>query len=117
MDWIDNGEFEIVYHFWSYNRKVIVSTKVRIPREEEPHYTSISSLWQPAKFFERDIHEMFGIVFDGNNDMEKFILTEWKGMPPMRKDFITREYALNHFHFKDYHPDWLEELEKAGKQK
>ncbi|RKX85589.1 MAG: NADH-quinone oxidoreductase subunit C [Spirochaetes bacterium] len=117
VDWIDDNEFELVYHFWSYNRKVIVSAKVRIPREDEPHYTSISHLWQPAKFFERDIHEMFGIVFDGNDDMEKFILTEWKGEPPMRKDFITREYALNHFHFKDYHPDWLKELENAGEQK
>lgn len=116
VDWIDDNEFELVYHFWSYTRKVIVSAKVRIPRGEEPHYTSISRLWQPAKFFERDIHEMFGIVFDGNDDMERFILTEWKGMPPMRKDFITREYALNNFHFKDYHPDWLKELEKSGEK-
>ena len=115
VDWIDDGEFELVYHFWSYNRKVLVSARIRIPRAQEPHFETITHLWQPAKFFERDIHEMFGIVFDGNDDLERFILTDWTGPPPMRKDFITREYAMNHFHFRDYHPQWLQELEKAGR--
>ncbi len=114
VDWIDENEFELVYHFWSYSRKVLVSARIRIPRENEPHFETLTHLWQPARFFERDIHEMFGIVFDGNDDLEKFILTEWKGPPPMRKDFITREFALNFYHFKEYRPEWLKELEKSG---
>jgi len=116
VDWIDDGEFELVYHFWSYSRKVLLSAKVRIPRGEEPHFESISNLWQAAKFFERDIHEFFGIVFDGCEDLGKFILTDWDGPPPMRKDFITREYALNHFHYMEYNPDWLKELMEKGQQ-
>ena len=115
VDWIEEAEFELVYHFWSYNRKILVSARIRIPRTEDAHFDTITHLWQPAKFFERDIHEMFGVVFDGNEDLERFILTDWTGPPPMRKDFITREYAMNHFHFRDYHPQWLEELKKAGR--
>ena len=114
VDWIKENQFELVYHFWSYSKKILVSAKIRIPREDEPHFESISSLWQPAKFFERDIHEMFGVVFDGNDDLEKFILTEWKGSPPMRKDFITRKYSIEFYGERKYNPEWMKELKKLG---
>lgn len=114
VDWIDDGEFELVYHFWNYDEKVLVMAKIRIPREEESHFDTISNLWQPAKFFERDIHEMFGIYFDGSEDMEKYILTDWNGPPPMRKDFITREFALNFYKYREYEPQWLKDMMAAG---
>ena len=72
VDWIEDGEFELVYHFWNYDEKVLVMAKIRIPREETSHFDTLSNLWQPAKFFERDIHEMFGIYFDGSEDMERY---------------------------------------------
>ncbi len=114
VDWLQDNEFELIYHFWNYDEKVLVMAKIRIPREEESHFETISNLWQPAKFFERDIHEMFGVYFDGSEDMERFILTEWHGPPPMRKDFITREYALNFFHYREYDPEWLKDMTAAG---
>lgn len=106
VDWINEGEFELVYHFWSYEEKILVSAKIRIPREEA-RFISITELWQPAKFFERDIHEMFGVVFEGNDDLEKYILTEWEGPPPMRKDFVTRDFANRFYHFKEYEAEWM----------
>lgn len=112
VDWIHDGEFELVYHFWSYRDKCLVSAKTRIDREIATMGT-ITDLWQPASFFERDIHEMFGVVFAGNTDLEKYILTDWNGPPPMRKDFVTRRFAHEHFHFKDYEPDW-DELVQGG---
>ena len=115
VDWIAVKEFELVYHFWNYDEKVLVMAKVRIPREEgESHFNTVSDLWQPAKFFERDIHEMFGIYFDGSEDMERYILTDWNGPPPMRKDFITREFALNFYHYREYEPQWLKDMVSAG---
>ncbi len=117
VDWIDSGQFELIYRFWSYAHKILVSAKIRIKRSETPHFKSITALWQSAKFFERDIHEMFGIVFDGNEDLSRFILTDWDGPPPMRKDFQTREFALDFFTFKDdYQPEWMEELKTRGKK-
>lgn len=105
VDWINDREFELVYHFWSYRDSCLVSVKTRIDREEAAMDT-LTDLWQPASFFERDIHEMFGVVFRGNTDLEKYILTDWNGPPPMRKDFVTRRFAHEHFHYKDYSPDW-----------
>jgi len=114
VDWLRDNQFELVYHFWSYTRKVLVTAKIRIDRAKA-EFETITSIWHQAKFFERDIHEMFGIEFTGNDDLEKYILTDWEGEPPMRKDFITREFALNFYSFKDdYHPEWLRELEQAG---
>jgi NADH-quinone oxidoreductase subunit C len=46
--------------------------------------------------------------------MEKFILTEWQGPPPMLKSFNTEQYVRDTFDFKDYNPDWLAEIRKKG---
>lgn len=112
VDWLAEGQFELVYHFWSYRDNCLVSAHVRIPRDTATMET-ITDLWQPASFFERDIHEMFGVYFQGNTDLEKYILTDWNGPPPMRKDFVTRNFAHEHFGFKDYEPIW-DELVQGG---
>jgi len=107
VDWIEDREFQLVYHLWSYRDNCLVMVKTRIPRDR-PHMPTLTDMWQPARFFERDIHEMFGVVFDGNDNLEKYILTDWNGPPPMRKDFVTRQFAHEHFTFKDYEPSWDE---------
>jgi len=113
VDWIDDSEFELVYHLWSYETRSLVSAHTRIPREPGI-YLSIYDLYEPAAFFERDIHEMFGVYFEGSPDMEKFILTEWDGPPPMRKDFDSEAFVNQTFEFEDYRPQWLLDLEEEG---
>lgn len=113
VDWIEDGEFELVYHLWSYETQSLISAHTRIPREPG-RYLSVYDLYKPAAFFERDIHEMYGVDFEGSPHMEKFILTEWDGPPPMRKDFDSEAYINQHFNWQDYQPDWLKELEARG---
>ena len=113
VDWIDDSEFELVYHLWSYETRSLVSAHTRIPREPGI-YLSIYDLYEPAAFFERDIHEMFGVYFEGSPDMEKFILTEWDGPPPMRKEFDSEAFVNQTFEFEDYRPQWLLDLEEEG---
>lgn len=113
VDWMDDGEFELVYHVWSYELSTLVSAHIRIAREPGV-YLSVYDLYRPAAFFERDIHEMYGLYFEGSPDMNKFILTEWDGPPPMRKEFDSEAWVNAHFDWQDYHPDWLRELEAQG---
>lgn len=113
VDWPDDGEFELVYHVTSYELKVTVSAHIRIPREPG-RYLSVYDIYKPAGFFERDIFEMYGIYFEGSPWMEKFILTEWDGPPPMRKEFDSEAWVNDHFDWQDYHPDWLKDLEAQG---
>jgi NADH-quinone oxidoreductase subunit C len=91
----------------------LVSAHTRIPRDPGV-YLSIYDLYKPAAFFERDIHEMFGLYFEGSPSMEKFILTEWEGPPPMRKDFDSEAWVRDTFTERDYNPEWLQELTDAG---
>ena len=113
VDWPDDGQFELVYHVWSYELQSLVSAHTRIAREPGV-YLSVYDIYTPAAFFERDIHEMFGVFFEGSPDMSKFILTEWDGPPPMRKDFDSEAWVNAHFDFQDYNPDWLREIVADG---
>jgi NADH-quinone oxidoreductase subunit C len=113
VDWIDDGEFELVYHVWSYEMQSLVSAHTRIPRKPGV-YISVYDIYLQAAFFERDIYEMYGIYFEGSPHMEKFILTEWDGPPPMRKEFDSEAWVNEHFDWQDYHPEWLQELEAQG---
>lgn len=113
VDWMDQGEFELVYHLWSYTESTLVSAHIRIPRDPGV-YISVYDLYSPAAFYERDIHEMYGVFFEGSPDMEKFILTEWDGPPPMLKDFDSEAWVNEHFDWQDYQPDWLKALEAEG---
>ena len=113
VDWIKDGEFELVYHLWSYEHNNLVSVHTRVPRSPGV-YLSVYDIYHPAAFFERDINEMFGLYFEGSPDMEKFILTEWDGPPPMRKDFDSEAWARRKFNFQDYQPEWLTQLEEQG---
>ncbi len=113
VDWMDDGEFELVYHLWSYEARCLVSAHIRIPREPGV-YLSVYDLFQPAGFFERDIHEMFGLYFEGSPDMEKFILTEWDGPPPMRTEFASERWVNDNFDFQDYNPEWLRDIVARG---
>ena len=113
VDWIEEGEFELVYHLWSYEQNQLLSIHIRVARDLG-RFQSVYDLYRPAGFFERDIHEMYGLYFEGAPDMEKFILTEWNGPPPMRKDFDSEAFVGETFDWQQYNPEWLQEIGAAG---
>jgi NADH-quinone oxidoreductase subunit C len=115
VDWIEENKFELSYHLWSYENKILVDANVKIDREKA-EFDTVIDIYHPAKFYERDIFEFFGVRFKGNNDMRKFILTDWDGIPPLRREFVTREYALDRFVWKEYHPEWAKKFGLTAEQ-
>ncbi|HOV03406.1 MAG TPA: NADH-quinone oxidoreductase subunit C [Kaistiaceae bacterium] len=113
VDWPETDEFELVYHVWSYERKTLASAHITIPRNPG-RFVSVYDIHTPAGFYERDIHEMFGVVFVGAPNLRPFILTSWGGPPPMLKSFNTREYVNQTYEWVDYQPDWLKDVEAKG---
>jgi NADH-quinone oxidoreductase subunit C len=97
IDYIKEQEFEIVYHLWSHQKKLRVSVKVRIPRDS-PSIRSVTDLWAGAQIHERENHEMFGVSFSGNPDLSPLFLEDWKEIPPLRKDFDTREFVRRRYY-------------------
>jgi NADH-quinone oxidoreductase subunit C len=102
VDWIEDNEFELVYHLFSYEDKINISVKTRIDRKKSK-FVTIKNLWAVAQYYERDIHDFFGVEFEGNDDMEELILENWNDIPPMRKDFKTRDYVNEKFEWREYH--------------
>lgn len=113
VDWPQTEEFELVYHLWSYELKTLVSAHVFIPKDPG-RFISVYDIHAPAGFFERDIHEMFGVHFEGAPNLNKFILTSWAGEPPMLKSFDTKAYVESTYEWVDYRPDWLKDVEAKG---
>lgn len=99
VDFIDEGQFEVVYHVWSYTHKIHILNKVRIDRNQ-PKLLTIVELWEQAQFYEQEVHEFFGIVFEGNKDLSPLFLENWMDIPPLRKDFDTREFSVRLFDAK-----------------
>ncbi|RLF49560.1 MAG: NADH-quinone oxidoreductase subunit C [Thermoplasmata archaeon] len=100
-DWIKDGEFEITYHLWSYESKILVTLKTRIKRDKAI-IESISDIWGGnARTHEREMHELFGVEFLGNDDLVPLFLEDWDGPPPFRKDFDWRAYVREKFYSMD----------------
>ena len=83
--------FDVVYHFLSMyqNQRIRLRVKVR----EEDMVASITDIHPSANWFEREVFDMFGILFSGHPDLRR-ILTDYgfRGYP-LRKDFPTTGYT------------------------
>jgi len=100
-DWVEDGSYELTYHLWSPRDKVVVTLRTRISRED-PSIASVMPVWdRSAWIHERELHEMFGVKFEGNPDLAPLFLEDWEGPPPFRKDFDWREYTRE----KYYNPE------------
>ncbi|MGA1873403.1 MAG: NADH-quinone oxidoreductase subunit C [Thermoplasmatota archaeon] len=106
IDLIDESRFELVYHLWSYGTKGLIMVKTFIDREH-PSIGSAVPVFRPSITYEREIHEMFGIDFPGNPRLTQFILEDWEGPPPMRKDFNALQYSVDRFDTKIRYPKSL----------
>lgn len=99
VDYIEEQEFELIYHLWSHERKTRGNVKVRVPRDS-PSIKSVSTIWPNAQMHERENHELFGINFVGNPDLSPLFLDDWKKIPPLRKDFDSREFVKRKYYEK-----------------
>ncbi|NPV88003.1 NADH-quinone oxidoreductase subunit C [Coprothermobacteraceae bacterium] len=96
VDWIEQGEFELVYGLFDWDRGESVLIKTRIPRDN-PKFKSLRHIYLPLEVYEREVHEMFGVVFEGNDrQYEPYVLEDWDDIPPLRKDFDPEKYIETH---------------------
>jgi len=97
VDYIEEEDFELIYHLWSHGARKRLMLKTRIPRNKAI-MKSFTPIWVSAHMHERECHEMFGIYFDGHTDLSPLLLEDWDGIPPLRKDFDSRKYVLETFY-------------------
>src|SRR5882724_150730 len=81
---------ETVYHLYSMAKKhgpVIIRFRTE-NRKDKVHLPSLTPLWRSCEFQEREIFDLYGIVFDGHPDLRRILM--WDGFVdfPMRRDYV-----------------------------
>ena len=81
----------LIYHI-AYRNAIELSIKTKIPKED-PKITTIVDLYPSAGIYEREVHDLLGIVFEGNPDLSRLLLPDnWpEGVYPLRKDVSLEE--------------------------
>jgi len=83
--WPREPRFEVVYILVSLEKKLRVRMKVRLDGSDA-HLPTISSIFPGANWLEREVWDLFGIIFDGHPDPRRLLMPEdWEGFP-LRKD-------------------------------
>jgi NADH-quinone oxidoreductase subunit C len=85
----EGARFCVVVHLLSVSLNQRIRLKVCAPDDTFPSLPSVNDLWNSANWFEREAFDLFGIVFEGHNDLRR-ILTDYGFIGhPFRKDFPT----------------------------
>lgn len=80
--------FDVVYHVASLAQNHLFELKVPADHEQ-PKVASVTPLWVGANLQEREVYDLFGVVFEGHPDLTRLFL--WDKFPghPLRKDFMS----------------------------
>jgi NADH-quinone oxidoreductase subunit C len=84
------GYLEAVYHLFSMEKKhgaVILRLRTG-NRSDDVHLPSLTPIWRSAEFQEREIFDLYGIVFDGHPDLRRLLMWDEFTDHPMRKDYV-----------------------------
>lgn len=86
MVW-EGPRYAVVSHLLSVSENQRLRVKVFCPDDDLPMVASVVAVWPGANWFEREAFDMYGIVFDGHDDLRR-ILTDYGFIGhPLRKDF------------------------------
>jgi NADH-quinone oxidoreductase subunit C len=81
---------EVVYHLYSMkNPKGPLVLRMRTgDREEKVHVPSLTPVWRSAEFQEREVFDLYGVIFDEHPDLRRILM--WDGFEdfPMRRDYV-----------------------------
>jgi len=90
LDWPKEEKIQVVYHLYSYAQKHQIVLKVDLPRDN-PKIATTEGVWKVANWFEREVYDLFGVIFEGHSDLRRIMLPEdWEGHP-LRKDYVEQE--------------------------
>lgn len=87
------GYLEAIYHLYSMELKhgpLIIRLRTE-NRTDKVHVPSLTPIWRGAEFQEREIYDLYGIVFDGHPDLRRLLMWEGFADHPMRKDYVEAD--------------------------
>lgn len=91
---IDNGpghELEVAYNLYSipFGHQLMIRVKLN---RDEPKIESVNHFWRSANWLEREVFDMYGVVFMNHPDLRRILMpADWEGHP-LRKDYKHQDY-------------------------
>ncbi len=111
IDTLRSGYLEAVYHLYSMEKKhgpVILRLRTE-NRTDKNHLPSLTPVWRGCEFQEREIFDLYGIVFDGHPDLRRILMWDEFQDHPMRKDYVEPD---DYEYEPTPHDDVLEKAKK-----
>jgi len=77
--------FEVVYNLYSFahNRRL----RLKVAVAENDTVATVEGVWKSANWLEREVYDLFGVVFDGHPDLRRILLWDGYVGHPLRKDY------------------------------
>ena len=87
----DPGHLEVVYHLYSMAKKhgPVVLRMRTANRSDQVELPSFTPIWRSAEFQEREVFDLFGIVFTGHPDLRRLLMWDEFKDHPMRRDYVS----------------------------
>jgi NADH-quinone oxidoreductase subunit C len=87
---VEPGCLEVVYHLFSMAKghgPVVIRMKT-LNRTDQVELPSLTPIWRAAEFQEREIFDLFGVVFKGHPDLRRLLMWDEFKDHPMRRDYV-----------------------------
>ena len=102
VDWPERvPRFDVVYQLLSIPNQCYLRLKVRVGlrRENHPELPSVTGVWPGANWYEREVYDLFGIVFTDHPDLRRILMPEDWTTHPLRKDYPLTGFDLPEPHW------------------
>ena len=92
VDYPERAErFEVVYHLLSITKNHRL--RIRVSTDENQPVPTVTDVYPVAGWLEREIFDMYGVVFEGNGDLRRILTDYGFSGHPQRKDFPLTGYV------------------------
>jgi len=91
IETLRSGHLEVVYHLYSIELKhgPVVLRMRTCNRNDETRVPSLTPLWRGAELQEREVYDLFGIIFEGHADLRRLLMWDDFEGHPMRRDYVA----------------------------
>lgn len=105
VDYFPENMMEVVYILFKTTGGPVINLKVQLPRQDPIEIPSVVSIYPGADFQEREIWDLFGIIFTGHPDLRRILMWEGFSGHPLRKDWHEAYFEEENKPFKSRWPE------------